>query len=220
MSDTVPQAPAPSGEAPAHRRTDTERRRETIALLVLSVAAVLTAWSGFQTSQWDGQMSIAFNEAAGLRTRQASLEGAANAARQGDLTIWAVYVQAVATGDERLRSYVETRFTPHFARAFTAWDASGRRAPSPFDLPDYEPPDATRARAVGQQADARFAQALQDNVRGDAYSLLTVLFALAIFFAAVSERLGSPTARWSFTIGSAIALAAGATTLVTFPIQT
>ena len=76
--------------------------RETVVLVVLSITAVLTAWCGFQSSQWSGEMSIAFSEASGARIEAARQAGVANAARQADLSIWGVYLQARAQGETAL----------------------------------------------------------------------------------------------------------------------
>src|SRR5215218_8770632 len=41
--------------------------RETIALILLSVTAIMTAWCGFEASKWGGEMSIAFSQASSAR---------------------------------------------------------------------------------------------------------------------------------------------------------
>ena len=194
-----------------------ERLRETIALVVLSVAAVLTAWSGFQSSQWGGEMSIAFSEASSARLEEARYEGEANAARQADLTIYGVYVQARATGDDALASYVEERFTPHFRVAYDAWVAAGEQTNGPFGMPEYVPPGTTEAAQASDRAEAAFAEALVNNVRGDRYTMLTVLFAIAMFFAAVAERVGRLGSRWFMTATGGLILARGAAVLATYP---
>ena len=48
--------------------------RETVVLVVLSITAVLTAWCGFESSQWSGEMSIAFSEASSARIEAARQE--------------------------------------------------------------------------------------------------------------------------------------------------
>jgi hypothetical protein len=54
---------------------------------------------------------------------------------------------------------------------------------------------------------------------GDNYTILTVLFALVLFFAAASTRLGRTRGQWSL-LGVAIAFLLAATvTLATFPID-
>jgi hypothetical protein len=211
------EAAGQSDEAPEKRPSG--HVRETVVLIVLSITAVLTAWCGFESSQWGGEMSIAFSEASSARIEAARQAGAANAARQADLTIWGVYVQARAQGDPELARYVEQRFTDHFRVAYRAWIAGGEPRDGPFKMKEYVPPGTTEAAAADQRADTRFTDALLFNKHGDNYTILTVLFALVLFFAAASTRLGSPRAQW-ILIGVAITfLIAGIVILATFPID-
>jgi hypothetical protein len=192
--------------------------RETVVMIVLSITAVLTAWCGFESSKWSGEMSIAFSQASGARIEAARQQGSANAARQADLTIWGVYVQARATDDTALATYVERRFTDHFRVAYQAWRAQGESTSGPFKMKEYVPPGTTEAAAADQRADSRFADALRFNQRGDNYTILTVLFALVLFFAAASTRLGRPGAQW-ILLGVAITfLLVGTVILANFPV--
>jgi hypothetical protein len=203
-----------SGPDSGESGKDKSKVLETIALVLLSVTAILTAWCGFESSKWGGEMSIAFSRASTTRLEAARYQGTANNARQEDLTIYAVFVQAVATNDERLASYVRDRFTPWFKVAFEAWTADGRKANSPFAMPEYVPPGSKESRAADQRADSLFAQALVNNQRGDNYTLLTVLAALVLFFAAISTRLNRRPLQWAalglaivlFIVGGSIAL--------------
>ena len=143
-----------------------DRPSETVVVVVLSVTAVLAAWCGFESSQWSGEMSTAFSEASSARIEAARQDGVANAARQADLTIWGVYVQARAQGNTALATYVEKRFTDHFRVAYQAWLAQGEPTNGPFKMKEYIPPGTTEATAADQRADARFADALKFNQRG------------------------------------------------------
>jgi hypothetical protein len=203
---------APDKRPPGHIR-------ETVVIIVLSITAVLTAWCGFESSKWSGEMSIAFSQASSARIEAARQEGIANAARQADLSIWGVYVQARAQGDTALATYVERRFTPHFQVAYRAWIAEREPTLGPFKMKEYVPPGTTEAAAADQRADSRFADALKFNQRGDNYTILTVLFALVLFFAAASTRLGRPRTQW-IVLGAAIAfLVVAVGILATFPID-
>jgi hypothetical protein len=193
--------------------------RETVVIVVLSITAVLTAWCGFESSKWSGEMSIAFSQASSARIEAARQQGVANAARQADLTIWGVYVQARAQRDTALAAYVERRFTDHFRVAYQAWLAQREPTTGPFKMKEYVPPGTTEAVAADQRADGRFADALRFNQRADNYTILTVLFALVLFFAAASTRLGQPRAQWTL-LGAAITfLVAAMVILATFPID-
>lgn len=214
---TAEEAPEYStGEAP--EKPPAAHVRETIVLIVLSVTAVLTAWCGFESSKWSGEMSVAFSEASSSRIEAARQSGIANAGLQADLTIWGVYVQARAQGDTALATYVEKRFTDHFLVAYRAWIAQGEPTNGPFKMKEYVPPGTTEAAAADQRADRRFADALVYNERGDNYALLTVLFALVLFFAAASTRLVRPNAQRILLGVAIIFLIAATVILATFPI--
>ena len=203
-------------ESTARGRTDP---RETLALILLSVTAIFTAWCGFESSQWGGEMSIAFSQASSARIEAARQQGVANNARQEDLTIYAVYVQARATNDAKLANYVQARFTNHFKVAFDAWVAAGMPTKAPFAMPEYVPPGTKEAAAADEQANQLFADALVYNQRGDNYTLLTVFAALVLFFAAVCTRLRSSRLQW-FVLGLAgILFIVSAVTAATFPVD-
>ena len=74
--------------------------------------------------------------------------------------------------------------------AYKAWIAEGEPTQGPFKMKEYVPPGTTEAMAADQRADSRFADALVFNQRGDNYTILTVLFALVLFFAAASSSAG------------------------------
>ncbi|WP_200332536.1 hypothetical protein [Leucobacter sp. L43] len=164
------------------------RGQEIMAVLLLSITAVLTAWCGFQASKWGGEMSIAFSEASSARIQAGNLEGEARDARQFDLTVYAQWAVADLTGDEVRARYIEQRFTPRLITAFEAWRADGMSENGPFARTEYVPDGAQEARALTERADRKFADALIFNQRGDNYSLMTVLFALVLFLTALAQR--------------------------------
>jgi cytochrome bd-type quinol oxidase subunit 2 len=74
------------------------------------------------------------------------------------------------------------------------------------------------AAAAAELADEKFASALESNQRGDNYSLLTVLFAMVLFFTAISERNRSGWAGWFLLALGAVVAAVGGIILATFPV--
>jgi len=192
--------------------------RETLALILLAVTAILTAWCGFESSKWGGEMSIAFSRASSARIEAARQQGLANTSQQQDLMIYSVYVEAEAEGSIKLAEYVKARFTEPFKVAFDAWVAAGRPTNAPFAMPEYVPPGTVESAAADQRADQLFAQALANNQRGDNYTLLTVLSALVLFFAAVSSRLNSPATQWAALALALVLFLVGAGIAATFPV--
>jgi hypothetical protein len=204
-------------ETPSERR---ERRiLDVVTVFVLSVTAVLTAWCGFEASKWGGEMSIAFSEASSARIQGESAEGAARDARQYDLTIYTQWVLAVADDRQELVEFIEDRFSPEFRIAFDAWNDGDRAALGPFAMPEYQPPGTAEAAEFSERADAKFQEALDNNQRGDNYSLLTVLFALVLFLTAMSQRELAPWIR-RVLLGLGITVAVVCiVVMLTFPIK-
>ena len=89
----------------------------------------------------------------------------------------------------------------------------------PFAMHEYVPPGTVEREEATKHADELHAEALDFNDKGDAYSLMTVLFALVLFLAAVAQRgislLGS---RIVLGLGGAIAVV-GLIVLFTFPVR-
>lgn len=90
-------------------------------------------------------------------------------------------------------------------------------AKSPFALDSYMPPGKLEAKAADAKADEKFQQVLDFNQRGDNYTLLTVLFALVLFFGAFANRFRSRRPSWVLIGGAGILLAVGAGLLLAFP---
>lgn len=197
----------------------TSRVLDIVAVFMLSITAVVTAWCGFQSSKWGGEMSIAFSQASSARVQSVAAEGEARDARGYDLTIWSQWVLAEQADNVALLEYIEERFTPEFAIAFDAWDEQGRTARGPFAMPEYVPPGTEEAAELAAVADARFEQALENNQRGDNYTILTVLFALVLFFTAMSQRDIVRWARTALLSMAVVLVVVGAGILLTYPVR-
>lgn len=208
--------------ASAETPTTSPRRRRLLdvsTVVLLAVTAVLTAWCGFEASKWGGEMSIAFSQASSARVQAASAQATAQAARQYDLTLYTEWVLAESEGRDDLADFVAARFTNEFAVAFDAWEEGGRAEQGPLAMAEYVPPGSREAEMLTERADTMFQEALRNNQRGDDYSLLTVLFALVLFFAALSQHQSASWRRTVFFVLSAVLATAGVILLATFPIK-
>lgn len=196
--------------------------RETVTVVLLSVTAVLTAWSGFEASKWGGEMSIAFSRASTQRIEASTERTRSEAARAIDLQVFSLYLEGVANGNEVLEDFARDRFTPHFEPAFEEWLASRPlqnpdAAESPFALDAYVPPGEVEAVEADARADEYFDQALRNNQRGDDYTLVTVLFALVLFFGAFAGRFRSERASWGMVSAGGVLFLVGVGLLLSFP---
>lgn len=208
--------------AQANPNSDWQGRLELLTVVVLSVTTILTAWSAFQSSKWGGAMSIAFSQASSARIEAARLDGTANERQGVQVGLWTQWVDATSTGDAARADFIEERFPEPLASAQVEWLALNPlqdpdAPPSPFALDSYVVPEREEAAAADERADAKFAEALANNQRGDNYTLLTVLFAAVLFFTAMSGRVKRDRSQIAL-LGLAVGLAViGVAFLVTFP---
>ena len=204
------------------QQTADRRRRgviDIVTVVMLSLTAVLTAWCGFQASKWGGEMSIAFSQASSARVQATNFDGQARDARQFDLTIWASWISATAQREGELAAYIEDRFTPAFQTAYIAWRDDSMAEGSPLERPEYVPAGSVQAAEWTAKADERFQAALENNQRGDNYSLLTVLFALVLFLTAMSQRDAKQWVSRAFLILAGVAGVAAIVIMLTLPIK-
>jgi hypothetical protein len=181
-----------------------EDRRDQVldlaATLLLALAAIATAWATYQSSVWRGEQAKAQSASIAARvesTRQASV---ANRQVQIDVALFTQWVDAYARGEDELTAFYRKRFRDEFEPAFEAWiatnPAQNESAPlSPFAMPQYKLSATAEAEALEAQA-AEFSRGVSRYIeRADRYMLAVVLFAIALFFAALSTRLNTPGSR-------------------------
>jgi hypothetical protein len=171
-----------------------DHRLELAATLLLALAAIATAWASYQSSRWHGKQAEA--QSASIAARVESTREASVASRQVqvDLALFTQWIDAYARNETELADFYRRRFRDEFVPAFDAWVAThprrNRKAPlSPFAMPQYKLAASVEADQLEQQA-ADFSQQVKVDIqRADNYLLAVVLFAMSLFFAALSTRL-------------------------------
>lgn len=216
-------------------------RVELIATTVLAIAAIATAWSGFQSAKWSGEQAIAFSEASAARTESTRASTEAGQLTQIDVGLfleWLAAIEAdrqigaevVVPGEpyfpdpDTLHGFIFDRFRDEFRPAMDAWLASDPLvdpdAPrSPFEMEEYRLEAADRADELLTVAEGRAADAREANLTSDQYVLTGVLFALVLFFAGVSSKLNRSRNRSIMMMLAIIGLAFGIGTVLLLPIQ-
>lgn len=173
--------------------TKSEKRMEIITVAILAIAALSTAWSGYQASLWDGIQSSNYTQASGSRTNSAQQRTAANQFRIADLGVFTSYIEATLEGNQEVADFYEQRFRDEFRVAYDAWIAldplNNTEAPAtPLAMPEYQLAPDAEADRLAARADELFAAGEDANTVSDVYTLTTLLFAAVLFFAAISER--------------------------------
>ncbi len=213
-----------SETAAAESRRLLDRRLELFAVIIMSLTAVVTAWTGFQSAKWSGVMSIRFAEANALRTDSVRFSDLASAQRAIDIDLGLNWVRAIDEGDERLAEFLYNRFPDHLQVAVDAWVATDPldnpdAAATPFELEEYFLADTATADELNQRANERSQAARDANQRSDNYVVLTIVFALVIFFAALSTKLEHPRNRRFLLVGALALMVAGIAVLLSYPVE-
>jgi hypothetical protein len=204
---------------------ETRRHRvELLATVLLAVAAVATAWSTYQSTQWRGQQAADNGKASAARIESSEASTRAGQLTQIDIATFTQWVDAYVAGNTELADFYRQRFRKEFQPAFEAWIATNPRtnpsAPaSPFEMPQYRVAEADEAKRLDAVANARSDAASTANERSDKYMLVVVLFAASLFFAAMSTKLQSVRQREVLLgLGGTIFLGAAAF-VATFPVM-
>jgi hypothetical protein len=211
---------APDGGAGTRRRD----RLELVATVLLSVAAVATAWSSYQATRWNGEQAKASSRTNGLRVEAARAQGLAEAQTQVDVATFIQWVDAHAQGDVELEEFYEARFRDELTPAFDAWIATdpfvAPDAPAtPFALPEYDLAAANDAARLDREAAASAAVVARNIQRASNYVLGVVLFSVSLFFAGMSTKLTRQALRVTMlSVGCALFLGT-AIWLATFPVS-
>jgi hypothetical protein len=197
---------------------------ELFAVLLMSLTAIATAWTGFQSSKWSGIMSIRFSEAAASRTESVRWSNTAAQEVNLDVSVFVAWVEATAVGNDDLAEFVRDRFPARLQVATDAWldtDPLGDpSAPtSPFVMDEYAHEAAEEAVRLERLAETKSTEAREANQRSDNYILTTIVFASVIFFAALSSKLRDREARIALLSVAGVAFVGAVAVVLSFPIQ-
>jgi hypothetical protein len=207
--------------------TDADRaneRLDLIATVLLALATVATAWSGYQASRWNGEQAKAFSRASALRIESAKADDLANSQTQIDVATFMQWVDAYAQDDTELATFYRDRFRAEFKPVADAWIASrplqNPDAPlTPFAMPEYRVEAREEAASLEVEAEASAALARTNVQRATNYVLGVVLFAAALFFAGMSARLTSFRLRRTLLAFGVVIFVGTVIWIATFPVS-
>jgi hypothetical protein len=201
-----------------------DERLDLLATVLLALATVATAWSGYQASRWNGEQAKAFSRATAARIESTKTSALANAQTQIDVATFTQWVDAYARNETRLADFYFARFRKEFKPAVVAWIATrplrNPHAPlTPFAMPQY----TVAARESSQREDIKAelfsAKGRTDVQRATNYVLCAVLFAAALFFAGMSTKLGTPRLRRVLLVFGTVVFVGTVAWIATFPIS-
>ena len=175
-----------------------ERRRwdevlEILGVVVLALAAIATAWSGYQAAKGDGKQSVLYSNASVDRLRASTVAALGNQRLAADGAMFNAWLQARAANDTQLQAMFVRRFSPEYRTAFAAWletepFTNPDAPPGPGFMPEYHNPQAEQARQLNEKAAAGEEAGTEARHTAEEYVRATVLFALVLFLVALGQR--------------------------------
>lgn len=213
------------GASFAHRhRSRLDFAAELATAVLLALATIATAWSGYQATRWSGVQAEEYTEATGYLLESSRWEDFGNTLYGIDTQAFTSWLAAHAEGKDDAAEAIRERFRPFFKKVFAEWQATrpftnDRAEWTPFDLDSYDLEQDATARRNDALADDSLETGSDANEHGDNYVLMTVIFACVLFFAGIATLFSSVAVRLgALGVGTAIFVAAAAYT-ATFPIQ-
>jgi hypothetical protein len=180
-----------AGQGEEHARRD--RSISIIEAILLSIVALLAAWSGYAAAKWSTESRIGLAGAATARSKANRANLNAIELRNFDSSTFEAWFSAYTADNPGAMALAERRFRPGFRVAFDAWRAThpetNPHAPrGPTYMPQYRQPGLAKSRALDRQADASFASGADAGETSDKYVRTTVFLASVLFLVGISTQ--------------------------------
>jgi hypothetical protein len=183
-----------------------------VEAMILSVVAVLAAYSGFAAAKWSTTSSISLARASSLRAQANRADTNAIVTRTLDSVSFNAWFSAFSVGNKRAEDLAEKRLRPGYRPAFEAWLATDpahnpKAPPGPSYMPQYVIPEQQRADALTRAADVAFVRGSRAGETADKYVRDTVFLATVLFLVGISGHFRIRAARLGI-VGVGLALLA------------
>ena len=174
---------------------------QIVEAILLSVVAIIAAYSVYTSAQWSTYSSVSLAHASADRTKSNRADLEALTIRNFDASTFNAWFTAFIAKDRRGMELAARRFTPQFRVAFNAWlathPATNRNAPEgPTYMPQYHPAGLAQSKALDATADGFFTVGEASGANADKYVRVTVFLASVLFLVGISTHFPLRSARY------------------------
>jgi hypothetical protein len=177
-----------------------DRWLSIVEAILLSLVAVLAAYSGYAAAKWGTESSVMLAKASAERAQanRADLEGIVT--RTLDSASFNAWFTGFTAGNAKAEALAIKRMRPGYRPAFSAWLATDpahnpNAPPGPAYMPQYVIPQDAVARSSDAHADAAFANGTYAGSTSDKYIRDTVFLATVLFLVGISGHFRIRQAR-------------------------
>jgi hypothetical protein len=205
-----------------HASVGRDRTLSIVEAVLLSIVALLAAWSGYSAAKWSTESRLTLAEASTARTKANRANLDALELRNLDSSAFGAWFAAYTAGNQEAMALAARRFRPSFRVAFDTWRATkpetNPNAPrGPTYMPQYRQPNLVRARALDESADEKFAEGAEAGETADKYIRGTVFLATVLFLVGISTHFPLLGARYGLIGLAAVLLVVSVVQLAQLP---
>jgi hypothetical protein len=204
---------------------DHGRRHRWVSIveaLVLSIVALLAAWSGYSAAKWGTESSLSLARASSTRTKASVAEIQASQIRTLDSVRFNAAEAAYLSHNAQLFQLALRRMRPGYLPAVYAWLAlhplkNHHAPPDPSYMSQYKIPQEAQAATLTARADAYFSHGEAAAGTADKYVRLTVLLAAVLFLVGIGSRFPVVVARYGLLGIASVLLIVSIVELLSLP---
>lgn len=199
-----------------------DRWLSIVEALLLSLVAVLAAYSGYAAAKWGTESSVMLAKASAERTKANRADLEAIVTRTLDSASFNAWFSAFVAGNANAERLAAKRMRPGYRPAFKAWMATDpahnpNAPPGPSYMPQYVIPQEAVAKSNDAKADAAFAKGADAGSTSDKYIRDTVFLATVLFLVGISSHFRIRQARLGLIGVGALLLAFAVIQLLGLP---
>jgi hypothetical protein len=193
-----------------------------VEAVLLSVVALLAAWSGYSAAKWGTESSLSLAKASSTRTKASLALIQANQIRTLDSVSFNAAETAYAANNTKLFRLDLRRLRPGYRPAVDAWLAlhplkNPQAPPDPSYMPQYRIPQQAEGLALSAHADAYFNEGQSAAGTADKYVRLTVFLAAVLFLVGIGSRFPVRAARYGLVGVAGVLLAISVVQMLSLP---
>lgn len=186
-----------------------DRFADVATVLLISIAALASAWCGYQAARWSGTSTLNYNLANSGRVTASTTQTRLALTQLLQVSLFVEYQHALFSGNKQFAAFLYRRFPPELKTAVDAWLAtqplSNTNAPrSPFAMPQYHVRDEGQFAVESARADDLISKAVGANKQSDDYVFLTVILASVSFLGGVATKMRYPRYLLVILLGAAL----------------
>jgi len=204
-----------------------DRRGGTLEIyntIILAIATLSVAWCSYQSSLWNGiqTFKLADSNKFNRLAQQQTLQIGQN--RQIDAAIVSDFLQAVLDKKQKTIEFILRGVRPELSTAMRHWldkyyMSDSTAPPHPMVMPEYKElvkrdnAEPDRLHVLGDQS---YKEADRANSITDKYSLLTVLFSMAMFLSAIATKAARQGTHFALVLIAAVICVADLVVLIVY----